>query len=103
VGEGEAGPSVQAGAQDERSNPEENVTADEAALGAGEDEAEGERQASPNFQASAACEPSSTEEDGGCTACPVGEGKSAAAGSKEGISSIMRSSGFIQASCLIAK
>jgi len=42
VGEGEAGPSVQAGAEDERRRPEEAVAAAEAALGAGKDEAEGE-------------------------------------------------------------
>jgi hypothetical protein len=42
VGEGEVGPSLQAGAEDERRCPEEDVAAAEAALGAGEDEAEGE-------------------------------------------------------------
>ncbi len=48
--------------------PEETVTAAQAALGAGDDEA------SQSVQASAADGPSRPQEDRGGAACPVGEG-----------------------------
>jgi len=48
--------------------PEETVTAAQAALGAGKDEA------SQSIETSAQDEPSRPEEDRGGAACPVGEG-----------------------------